>query len=326
MDGRLIKAFPFSEAEVDKENMTRSLLQLLSHHHCISESYQNQVKTDLNCFFLELAGQYTRRASSSLSMKAAENIYVSVLFQADVYLESFDDVAQAAQVLCCMPIKEVLMNGQMLILQYYEEVQQIFKQVYKTKLPVPLQEYRYAIDKSFDDFLRNYDARFDAADIACSIDYPLLYGNWMPQKGILYIKAYYTALMHENEFCHYLKMDELFWALEGYGRKYRCRYTDLLFNIAEVMLNNLLAAALLKKEPFTLRFRERECEMLQAEFESSSLIEVESAVCLAFAPYRAAIKNPQLVRYLEKYLGIFSAGFHARIHNRSLKVYLCFDS
>ena len=325
MKNSAVKTLPFSEKDVDSNNLTISLLQLLSLHHCISEVLQKQIKADLEGIFIEFAGQFTKRESSTLPVKAADKIYQSILYQADVYLRSINSIYTAVQILCSTPMKIIVQKGQSLILQYYKEIQIIFKKVYATKLTVPIYEYQNVILKVFDEFYRHYDARFDATNIPASIDYPLLHGNWMEEKGILYTKAYYTGIMLENEFCNLFQEKDVLWVLKMYGQKYQCHYTDLLFNIAEILLINLIAGSLLEKEKFTLRLDESDCNELQSKYALSSKAEIDRAVNHTFEPYCKRIENPQLVLYLQKYLQTFSVDFLSRVHSKNLKGYLCFD-
>ena len=222
----------------DYENFTLSLLIFLCGKGSIDEKRALEIRAQLNEVFNERAAQYTKRASSSLSSAIAERIYRSVLFCCDVCLRD-SGIEKAAEMLAETDMAEIVGMGEKLALECYNNCIPLCHRVYETRLDLPLTEYRNVI-KEPDRFIRFYDGRFDALNIVCSIDYPLLYGNELNCCGVMYVYAYYSALLWENEFCGLFKNADIKRLINGYCRVYVCRPDELYMNIAEAVVINAL--------------------------------------------------------------------------------------
>lgn len=311
----ILGQLPFSENEIDIQNYTANILLLCSANGILTDKKIQEIHLGLDKAFIETAEQYTKRESSTISQKCAERLYSSVLYQADVYLLSLQSLFNAVQEVTLSPIEALLDRGQKLILQLHENNLQIFRNAYRNRLNLPVYEYKYVMNKSFDEYYRGYSARFDARNCCAAIDYPLLgcpaYN--MKTQGVLFIHEYYTGILHENEFCKYFSEEKIEQILTRYGEIYGCRYTDLLFNIAEVLLNNLLGGALLGKPLFKLSLNRNDIYDIVNQYTLSS----EEAICneikKAFSVYQEAISNPSLYRYLQKYIPSFAQELLKRI-------------
>ncbi|MFT3952573.1 MAG: DUF6179 domain-containing protein [Oscillospiraceae bacterium] len=316
----LTGALPFSDADTDSQNYTLSLLRLCSLHKCIPAQRLSEIRSGLEEAFLETAAQFTMRASSSLPKKQAALLYSSVLFQADVFLRGLESPQRAVDALRTMPVAELRKAGQNLILEIHRENVRIFKSAYALRLNFPLFGYRYVMDAAFDEYFRLYSARFDARNCIAAIDYPLLgvAAYAIEDKGALFIRAYYTGILHENEFCARFPEHETEAFLHAYGRLYGCAYTDLVFNIAEVLLNNLLVCGMLEKSLFTLYPTGAELRRLQQQFVRMPEQSIRAAAAEAFLRYQALIPAPGCYAYLCRYLPAFAQDLYARIQNGGL--------
>lgn len=234
--------YDITETKTDKSNYTLSLLQMCSLNRILENKKILQIKNVLDKEFTETANQYVKRCSSSVSRNIAENIYLSVLFQCDSFLLSLNSDEKAIQALCSLPMEHIISEGRLLILKATDETRKIFKNAYNYRLNIPVYEYQFVMEKAIDEFYSKYSARFNACDVCTSIDYPLL--NFSPyamqEKGIFFMKKYYTSLLYENKFCSLFSENEIINLLESYGKIYHCSYTDLLFNICEIVFNNYL--------------------------------------------------------------------------------------
>lgn len=315
---------PAFEEETDVQNYTLDLLSKCFAGGLISDKKLMEIRSGLNKEFTETAEQYTRRESSSLSKKRAELLYSSVLYRSDVYLLSLRSVSKAVDSLNTLPIDMILKEGQKLILSIHDENQHIFNEAEKYKLNVPCHEYNMAMGKAFDDYFKHYSARFDARNCCNSIDYPLLnipaYG--IKSQGVMFIHDYYTGLMLENKFCRLFDEGEIIHLLECYGRNYGCDYTELLFNISEVLLNNLFVSAVLEK-PFGFKLTENDISEFENMCGMLSEESVYKMVSDAFKPYHAYINDTDVYNYLEKHISVFTDDIAVRLKNKSgLKRYL----
>jgi|GEM_PF-468839 len=319
----IIMHLPFSESDTDIQNYTASLLRLCSVNGLIPEKRQLEIRSELDSTFSETAEQYTKAESSTIPLKIAEQLYSSVLYQCDVYLLSLKSLSKAVEALLNISVKTIISSGRILILQMIEDSKAVFRKAYEKRLALPACEYRYAMDKAFDDFLRNYSARFDARNICTSIDYPLLNtaAYDMKSQGVMFILEYYTGIMLENEFCSYFSEKDIADTLVQYGKIYRCKYTDLLFNIAEVLLDNMLTAVLLNKPMFTLSISDKDIDKLYLQYGNYSENDILSAVKKAFQPYTEKL-SPALSEYLKMHFEKFSCELCKGVLNNTLGNFL----
>ena len=229
---------PFSAENIDRSNYTLSLIEKMLEADMLSVDRQLELKRTFDEVFRETAEQYTQRASGSLSRSRAEPLYSSVLYRCDVYLLSLNSDSLAADKLKrCSPAL-MLARGTEKILSLCEEVYILGERVRATALDLPLYEYRHAALKACDEFKKGYSARFDAKNICTSIDYPLYktHAYALESSGVLFMHEYLTRLYTENIYCTQLSQGEIIRILEKFGQKYGCRYTRLLFNIVEALL------------------------------------------------------------------------------------------
>lgn len=310
--------------ETDVQNYTLDILSRCSAGGIIPEKKLDEIRCGLNKEFTETARQFTRRESNSISRKRAEILYSSVLYRSDVYLLSLKSADRAIDKLKTLPIETILKKGQELILSIHEENLHIFNEATKNKLNLHSHEYNMAMGKAFDDYYRHYSARFDARNCCNSIDYPLLnipaYG--IKLQGAMFMYEYYSGLLLENKFCRLFDESELKFLLECYGRTYGCNFTELLFNISEVVANNLFASAVLEK-PFGFMLSSNDISQFETMCCKLSEHSIYKMTINAFEKYQAHISDYHVFEYLKKHISIFSKETAVRLKNKSsLKNYL----
>lgn len=303
------------DGNIDRQNYTASILQLCMTVGIISSARAEEIRCRFDTEFKETAAQYTSRESSSISMKLAEQLYSSLLYRTDIYLLSLKSDEAAVLALKSMPIGEILNEGRELILRIHEQNLKIFRQAYKKRLSVPLAEYRYVMDTAFDEYVRNYSARFDARNCGTSIDYPLLGrpAYALTSEGAVFINEYYTSIMLENELCSHFAAEELERLLLCYGRLFNVHYSTLLFNIAEVVMNNLLACLLLSKPLFCISLTRAELDELSERYSCYTYSELTELLTRLFDVYREPLGYPQLFAYAQCCIQIFSRVLYGQI-------------
>ncbi len=318
----------FSDADIDTQNYTLNILILCSMHNIISDDRIAEIRQSFDYAFIETAEQFTKRESSTIPKKHAEILYSSVLYQADVYLLSLNSLSKAIDELNTVKAEIILERGRTLILSIHEVNQRIFKCAYKNKLQTKCYEYNYVMEKSFDEYFKGYSARFDARNCCASIDYPLLgcQAYNIKSQGVMFINEYYTAIMHENEFCQHFNRDKIGALLIGFGEIYECKYTELLFNIAEVIFNNFLGCMLSDKPYFELELNESDIELISnkcAYYQYNTLLH---EIYKLFSKCESELNNTRLYKYLQKYIPIFTHELSKRISFGGLnKFFVCFS-
>lgn len=312
-------ALPFSEDAVDIENYTASLLLLCAAHQVLPYHTQLSIRQKLNELFIETAEQYTKRESSSLSQKRAEQLYSSVLYPIDLMLFSLQSTKKAIAALHTIPIEGLYQQGKTYILQLHEENRLLFQKAYQKRLPFPLAEYRYVMDKAFDDYFRHYSARFDARNCCTLIDYPLLGRSAysLTSQGVQFIHEYYTSIWYENEFCSLFDVDSIEALLIGYGKTHTSHYTNLLFNICEVVANNFFLCRLCGKEFHALTLTRADIETIQIQYEAASKEELCDDLT-RLLQQGIEWKPAGLLEYLTGYIATFVAEFQKNLRLSAL--------
>lgn len=307
------RIYPFSESDIDRKNYTASLLMLCSAHGLIGGEKAERIKNSILDVYLESLEQFTYRESTSVSMKYAQSIYESVLYRADVYFLSLHSFSLSVEQMINADFAEVLAKGSELILKYFSESQIYHKHACENKLAVSSATYNYALNHAFTQFRKQYSARFFAKNIMTEIYYPLLYP--VQDEGVMYIHRYYKSLMLENLFCSLFPKSEIHQLLIKYGEAQNCRYSDLLFNICEVVLNNFLMHTLVGEKTLSLRVTQEEAERVRNQFMFSEKEEIKNTVRNAFGQYYKHIGNHQLILYLRPYIDTFSGQLYHCLQN-----------
>ena len=315
-----------SLAQIDKENYTISLLQHCSVLGVIQPEKILQIKKFFQDEFVETASQYTKRENSTLPRKSADEIYRSVLYQSDIFLLSLSDTDTAVDALKNMSLEKILYKGKDLIMKYYSESKSYYNKARQYNLDLPVYEYRYVMDEAFNKFYKNYSARFNALDVCASIDYPLMNKKpyEMTSRGVVFIKEYYQDIMLENRFCSLFDIDDIRTLLSGYGKIYGCKYTDILFNIAEVVANNYITRLLCNKDGYRLDLRVEDIESVVCGCDNLSLQDVNDMIKKILKRSPLLYHDPQLYMYLKTYSDYFADELLRHITNKNMYNFIVF--
>lgn len=293
---------------ISAENYTANLIELCAVNNIIDKSRLEMIQNTVAKHFYETAEQFTKRSSGSISEKRARLLTESVLYRSDAYLLGLRSHERAVQALCGEDMENILQKGEETVRRLFDESADIFKAVYKSRADIDLFEYRYVTQKAYDEFRRNYSPRFDAADCPCNIDYPLLGKNACDSelKGVMFICNYYRELYLENRLCGLLRHETLSELLESFGRDRGGSYKAISFNIAEVIMNNLLGNALLGRKDFSVSLSEKDISDIGNECREMSAQTVSAAASKGLAAYYGVINSPPLYMYMRKYIPEFS--------------------
>lgn len=309
MNKNLVSALPFSADEVDVSHPTLSLLKLCAEHGIISTEKLARIKADIDEAARETMRQFTRRESSTVPMKKAEEIYASVVFQADVFLLSTGNYARAVDFINKNDMRNIIELGREAVLKYHEQTIVIVDKLRNTRPKFSTETLDDAVGKEFDAYKKRYSARFNSTDICCSVDYPLLCKNAYELKsfGVLYMREYYTSLLYENIFINRFEAGESLALLNSFARRYGCRFSELIFNICRVFINNALAHAMVLggNEP-SIRISEADVELLCEKFSLRPRAFIEEAAMRAFDECFCVLENPQVLGYLRAYVPVFA--------------------
>ncbi|MFB1052000.1 DUF6179 domain-containing protein [Paraliobacillus sp. JSM ZJ581] len=237
-----------SNITIDRSKLKQSqyMLSLLNEGQrvgLISSQKVYQIQVEMMQVLQQLIQEYTQGESTSVSSDTAQGIMVSLKYALDAYALHFKEPEDAIAQFSRDSVKEIHSEGIKLLWQYFEEAKQLYQEIKKKKLDVPVDAYNLSIDESLPVFMNNYNIIFEAQNTMASIDYPLAIDN-MRLQGVFYIKQYLKRLLMETKFCRLFSHQDLMYILKNFGKKSRFNYTIELFNIFELMVNNAIFSLL----------------------------------------------------------------------------------
>ncbi|MDQ0224426.1 DUF6179 domain-containing protein [Metabacillus niabensis] len=233
---------------IDRSRLKRSqyILSLLQEGQRVGiitgqKSYQIQV--EIMQVLQQLIRRYTQGKSTSVTAETAEGIMVSLMYALDAYALHFKNPEEAIVHINFENIKDIHAKGVELLRHYFEDAKQLYQEVKKMKLDVPVDAYNMTIDESLPVFMNHYNIIFEAQNTMASIDYPLAIDD-MRLQGVFYIKQYLERLQMETRFCNFFSHQDLMYVLTNFGKICRFNYRIELFNIFELMVNNAVFSLL----------------------------------------------------------------------------------
>lgn len=298
------KNSPLSGFVPDYSSYTLSLIKYCSLNNLIPESRLKEIMDGIFVEFAEIAEQYTRRESSTVSKAIGERLYTGALYHFDVYLITLNSHERAVGELTSKPTWEIFESGRRLIDFIDKDNCRIFKSAYKNRLNSQNPYYRHVMDRAFDEHRKNYCARFAPKNLGTSLGYPLLNNRQreISVPGILYVRSYYTYLGYENEFCRLFDDDELT-RLEAAARKQGI--SSAMGNISQLAANNFFSNLLLdRNEPaLTLSADDiTKLDALAAVLHEDSLI---YTLKTRFAPFASRFSSDKSFKYYFDYIPAF---------------------
>lgn len=213
-----------------------------------------QIQVGIMQVLQQLIRRYTQGESTSVTSETAEGIMVSLMYAMDAYALHFKKPEEAIVHLKSENVKAIHSKGVELLHQYFEEAKQLYQDVKKMKLDVPVDAYNMTIDESLPVFMNNYNIIFEAHNTMASIDYPLAIDD-MRLQGVFYIKQYLERLQMETRFCHFFSHQHLMYVLINFGKICRFDFRIELFNIFELMMNNAVFHCYRGERPIRSKFQ-----------------------------------------------------------------------
>lgn len=215
----------------------------------LSESDINTIQQSLWGILAMQVQRYTMGDSSSVPVETAQELLNSICFCIRMYMK---EASSDMTVLKELPAADLFMKGRIAIEKAISEGRKLLSRAIDTS-PHGLENLSYKNTLSeIANFFKNYDYRFLAHDIPCSIDYQLSQPVSEKLLGIEYINEYLRRINIENKFISHFVAENVVLLLENCFPDYK----GLLINLYEPVAVNAIGLALIDGNIETLDITE----------------------------------------------------------------------
>ncbi len=306
-----VSNFTIDKSKLKHSQYMLSLLKEGQNVGAITSEKAYQIQVEMMQILQRLIDQHTQGESTSVTTETAEGIMISLLYAMDAYALHFEKPEEVLVHLHSDSVKNIYTKGVELLHYYFEEAKQLYQDVKKMKLDVPVDAYNLTIDESLPIFMNNYNIIFEAQNTMASIDYPLAADN-MQLQGVFYIKQYLERLLIETRFCHFFNHQDLMYVLTNFGRICRFNYRIELFNIFELMINNAVFSLLSGSGANQVRISEVQYDRLSRLLSDCHADKRANLINEAFDQLQRDLKTDQT---LTSYINLYREEFIQRVNN-----------
>ncbi len=259
--------------------------------HLSDENFAN-IQANLFALLADQTTRYTMGDSSSVPVETAQELYASICFSIDLYLQSS---RRSLKALINEDARQMLKAAWAEIEAQIKKGKALLKKVSLLPPKAVTISYEDTI-RELKKFFRQYDYRFFAHAVPCAIDYQLSFPVDEDLKGILYINEYLRRLYIENSFCSYFNHRLIDALLRSISPDYR----QLLINIYEPAAANAIGLAMLQGDILALDISQAQRDILlhcfhkfSSEEAKTKLIQAANTLC-AFLPIKDACAQQYL--------------------------------
>ncbi len=296
----LVPRSKIKKATLKRNQYTISLLNEGMRAGMLSSQDVYNIQVGLMGILQDLIRRYTQGESSSVASETAERIMASLMYAVDAYTFRFANPDQAVTELKTADIRKIYEEGVELVRQCFEETKQLYREIKKNKLDVPVDAYHMTIDVALPVFMKKYGIIFDSHNTMASIDYPLAMDD-MRLQGVFYIRQYLERLQMETRFCRLFSQRDILELLANYGKVCRFDYRIELFNIFELVLNQAVFSMLSGGEANQIGISAYQYNQLNRMFTRLNASQIASAIHKAMDRLQHDLKtDPPLTDYMNQ--------------------------
>ncbi len=198
--------------------------------------------------------RYTMGDSSSVPVETAQELLSSICF---VIGEAAEQEEESLAGLSGSDPDALFERGQKVIQKKITEGRKLWTNACLTAPEIRSQSYRDTL-REIGTFFRQYDFRFFAHQIPCSIDYQLCLPVPENLSGIRYVNEYLRRILIENGVLHFFEKDRVIRLLKSCCPD----YDGLLISLCEPVITNALGLTLLGEDPRSLQITDEHRETL----------------------------------------------------------------
>ncbi len=286
--------------KLDERNYFKTLIEAAFEEQMIIEddivNFQMQILQLLD----KIVYKYNGVDSSSIRKEIMEDISNSNIYTISIYLKSFRNPDEAIKSIKEQGLEIAYQEGRKKIDRMLNIIRIMYIKVKQSKLNVENDTYNDTIIGGIQGFLKIYDPDFKAQDMKITADYPL-YNNLIGKlDGVEFIKEYLSSIYLENLFCKKFSEEKIKYLLYGYSHDYK----ELIINIFEIVLLEVIACKLVKRDIQDLSISIAEVNEIYLMLENKDKSEIENIINQIYKEIcnELILDNEELQRYIKKNL------------------------
>ena len=286
--------------KLDERNYFKTLIEAAYEEQKLTDDDIVNLQIQVLQLLDEKVYKYNGSDSSSIRKEILEEISNSNNYTISIYLKTFRNPDEAIKTLKENGLETVYQEGRKKIDKMLNIIRVMYIKVKQNKLNIKNDTYNDTIIGGIQGFLKIYDPDFKAQDMKITADYPL-YNNLIGKlDGVEFIKEYLTSIYLENIFCKKFSEEKIGYLLYGYSHDYK----ELIINIFEIVLLEVIACKLVKRDVQNLIISAAGLNEIYLIFENKDKVEIENIINNIYKEIcdELLLDNEQLQIYIKKNL------------------------
>lgn len=286
--------------KLDKRNYFKTLIEEAYKEKIITEDDILNLQMQILKLLDEIVYKYNGADSSSIRKEIMEDISNSNIYTISIYLKSFRNPDEAIKNIKEQGLKIAYQEGRKKIDKMLNIIRLMYIKVKQSKINIENDTYNDTIIGGIQGFLKVYDPDFKAQDMKITADYPL-YNNLIGKlDGVEFIKEYLSSIYLENLFCKKFSEEKIKYLLYGYSHDYK----ELIINIFEIVLLEVIACKLAKRDVQDLSISIAELNEIYLMLENKDKSEIENIINQVYKEIcnELILDNEELQIYIKKNL------------------------
>ena len=286
--------------KLDERNYFKTLIESAYEEQMLTENDIENLQMQILQLLDEIVYKYNGVDSSSIRKETLEEISNSNNYTISIYLKTFKNPDEAIKILKEKGLEIAYQEGRKKIDKMLNIIRLMYIKVKQNKLNIENATYNDTIIGGIQGFLKIYNPDFKAQDMKITADYPL-YNNLIGKlDGVEFIKEYLSSIYLENLFCKKFSEEKIKYLLYGYSHDYK----ELIINIFEIVLLEVIACKLVKRDIQDLSISIAELNEIYLMLENKDKSEIENIINLVYKEIcnELILNNEELQRYIKKNL------------------------
>lgn len=286
--------------KLDERNYFKTLIEAAYEEKMITEDDIVNLQMQILQLLDAIVYKYNGVDSSSIRKETMEDISNSNIYTISIYLKSFKNPDEAIKSIKEQGLEIAYQEGRKKIDKMLNIIKLMYIKVKQNKLNIENDTYNDTIIGGIQGFLKVYNPDFKAQDMKITADYPL-YNNLIGKlDGVEFIKEYLNSLYLENLFCKKFSEEKIKYLLYGYSHNYK----ELIINIFEIVLLEVIACKLVKRDIQDLSISTTELNEIYLMFKNKNKVEIENIINEIYKEIcnELILDNEELQKYIKKNL------------------------